>query len=448
MTGTTGRHLPVPTSVSRAAQEFLSVPPLPPPDYPAPDDVDGWLRNVEETDAVILSRLPDQALPVVVEDRQIAGVPTYVARVQGIPDDDQTPVYLHIHGGALIYGGGAFCRLTTSLDAVTTGMITYGVDYRTAPHHPYPAALDDCLAVYRALLEIRDPQDVFVGGASAGGNLAAALVVRARDEGLPMPAALVLLTPEVDLTESGDSFQTLDGVDNTLTGLRPINLLYANGRDLADPYLSPLFADVSDFPPTFLQAGTRDLFLSNTVRMHRKLRGAGVEAELHVFEAMPHSGFNGAPEDVELSAEVRRFLDAHRRSDATVTPIGRIASALTDRDLAPRQPDEGAPLASILLDPAVRPGAADIRPGDRLVVLTWLHLATRDALRVHPRGDLTRPPTGVFSTRSAGRPNPIGLHTVTVTRISDGLIEVDALEAVDGTPVLDLKPVLGDIADR
>jgi epsilon-lactone hydrolase len=249
-----------------------------------------------------------------VEERHIAGVLTYLARPQDTPDDDKSPLYLSIHGGALIYGGGRFCRFTTALDATTSGMITWGVDYRMAPRHPYPAALDDCLAVYRTLLEVRDPQDVFVGGASAGGNLAAALLVRAKDEGLPMPAAAVLLTPEVDLTESGDTFQTLDGIDNVLTSLREINLLYADGHDLAHPYLSPLFADLTGFPPTFLQSGTRDLFLSNTVRMHRKLRAAGVDAELHVFEAMPHGGFKGAPEDEEVRREVHLFLDEHRRT--------------------------------------------------------------------------------------------------------------------------------------
>jgi acetyl esterase/lipase len=169
------------------------------------------------------------------------------------------------------------------------------------------------VAVYRAALELRDPADLFVGGASAGGNLAAALIVRARDEGLPMPAALVLPTPAVDLTESGDTFQTLDGVD-ALRGQMAVNLLYANGRDLADPYLSPLFASLSGFPPTFLQSGTRDLLLSNTVRMHRKLLAAGIETELHIFEAMPHAGFGGSsPEDMELDAAIRTFLDKHRR---------------------------------------------------------------------------------------------------------------------------------------
>ncbi len=150
---------------------------------------------------------------------------------------------------------------------------------------------------------------------SAGGNLAAALLVRARDEGLPMPAALVLPTPMVDLTESGDTFQTLNGVAGGLRSQMAVNLLYANGHDLTDPYLSPLFADLSGMPPTFLQSGTRDLFLSNTVRLHRKLLAAGVDTELHIFEAMPHAGFGGStPEDIELDAAIHAFLDKHRRA--------------------------------------------------------------------------------------------------------------------------------------
>jgi acetyl esterase/lipase len=136
-------------------------------------------------------------------------------------------------------------------------------------------------------------------------------MLRARDEGLALPTAVFLLTPEVDLTESGDTFETNLGIDTVLTQrLEPFNTMYAAGHDLAHPYLSPLFGDFTKgFPPTFLQSGTRDLFLSNTVRMHRRLRQAGVPAELHVFEAMPHGGFGGSPEDKELDAEIRRYLD-------------------------------------------------------------------------------------------------------------------------------------------
>ena len=187
---------------------------------------------------------------------------------------------------------------------------TWAVDYRMPPDHPYPTPLDDCIVTYRAMLEEHRPEEIVVGGESAGGNLAAALVLRARDEGLPLPAGLVLLTPEVDLTESGDSFQTNLGVDTTLAGsLMEANLLYAGGHDLEDPYLSPLFGDFTKgFPSTILTAGTRDLFLSNAVRMHRALRRAGVDAQLHIKEAASHSAFFGmAPEDAEIDDEVRAF---------------------------------------------------------------------------------------------------------------------------------------------
>jgi acetyl esterase/lipase len=181
------------------------------------------------------------------------------------------------------------------------------------PDHPYPTPLDDCLAVYRELLSSVAPEQVAVAGASAGGNLAAAMLLRARAESVPVPAALVLLSPEVDLTESGDTFATNVGVDYVLlNGLAESIALYAGDHDLTDPLLSPLFGELSAFPPTFLQSGTRDLFLSNTVRMHRRLRDGGVEAELHVWEAMPHGGFFGAaPEDDEIAAELRRFLSRY-----------------------------------------------------------------------------------------------------------------------------------------
>jgi acetyl esterase/lipase len=197
----------------------------------------------------------------------------------------------------------------SSINAMRTGLRTWSVDYRMPPDHPYPVPLDDCLAVYGALLDRVAPARVVVSGASAGGNLASATLLRARDVGLLMPAALVLPSPEVDLTESGDTFATNVGVDYVLLdGLGASIALYAGDHDLTDPLLSPLFGDLSGFPPTFLQTGTRDLFLSNTVRMHRRLRDAGVDAELHVWEAMPHGGFFGAPEDAEIAVELRRFL--------------------------------------------------------------------------------------------------------------------------------------------
>jgi tRNA-Thr(GGU) m(6)t(6)A37 methyltransferase TsaA len=131
-----------------------------------------------------------------------------------------------------------------------------------------------------------------------------------------------------------------------------------------------------------------------------------------------------------------------------VWPIGTVESSLVDPRDAPRQGDEGAPSAVIRLQPGVKAAARDITAGEDLLVLTWLHLADRETLAVHPRSDESRPMTGVFSTRSPDRPNPIGLHRVRVLSVAADRIEVDGLEAVDGTPVLDLKPVLGDQSER
>jgi tRNA-Thr(GGU) m(6)t(6)A37 methyltransferase TsaA len=125
-----------------------------------------------------------------------------------------------------------------------------------------------------------------------------------------------------------------------------------------------------------------------------------------------------------------------------VRPIGVVRSALTDPAMAPKQGPEGAPEAELLLDPAVLPALDGTAPGDRVIVLTWLDRARRDLLAVHPRDDPANPVRGVFSTRSADRPNPIGLHEVEVVAVDGPRVRVRPLEAVDGTPVLDLKPVL------
>jgi tRNA-Thr(GGU) m(6)t(6)A37 methyltransferase TsaA len=129
--------------------------------------------------------------------------------------------------------------------------------------------------------------------------------------------------------------------------------------------------------------------------------------------------------------------------DLTPRAVGRVESTLGERTGAPRQPDEGAPDAWLVFDPGIEAALGNVRAGDALVVVTWLHQARRDVLSVHPRGDLDRPAQGVFSTRSPDRPNPIGLHEVRVLDVEGLRVHVEALEAIDGTPILDLKPVLG-----
>ncbi len=306
------KSIPVPQSVSPQAQAALAPPATGGAGgFPPAEDVDTWRLIVAQADQAISAGLaPRLDGSTRVTPLDIAGVPVFEIVPAAAEGEQRQRIHLEIHGGGFLFGGGDACRDMGRLSTDRFGLRTMAVDYRMPPDHPYPAALDDCLTVYRALLEWHDAKDIVVSGGSAGGNLAAALMLRARDEGLPLPAAVFLFTPEVDLTESGDSFQTNLGIDNVLTqSLVPMTALYAAGQDLTHPYLSPLFGDFSKgFPPTFLQTGTRDLFLSNTVRMHRSLRQAGIDAQLHVFEAMPHGGFSGAPEDDQLDAEVRRFL--------------------------------------------------------------------------------------------------------------------------------------------
>lgn len=311
------RTIPFPKSISEEARAALKrlvgddgTPLYARYDMPAPDNVAAWVAMKAATNAQyaaamegLAGRLRSTVMTTMAEQATI-----HVAT----PDTPFSELHaiIDFHGGALVFGGGAACRVGARTQADRHGVRCYGVDYRTPPEHPYPAALDDCMAAYRYVLARHAPDKIAVHGRSAGGNLATAMLLRARDEGLPMPASLVLLSPQADLTESGDSFITNRMIDVILPRtLMSNNLLYAGGTDLSHPYLSPLFGDLRGLPATFLQSGTRDLFLSNTVRMHRAFRRAGVKAELHVFEAMPHGGFMGdTPEDRDLEAEICHFV--------------------------------------------------------------------------------------------------------------------------------------------
>jgi monoterpene epsilon-lactone hydrolase len=279
-----------------------------------PDDPAEWAGIVELVDAgIVAMQVASHGAPkATTETLDIDGVTIY----RSTPAEDllqSAPfAFLDIHGGAFVYGGGQACRTWSAGWADLLGVRCFSVDYRMPPEHPYPTPLDDCVTAYRWLLEESGAENIVVGGMSAGGNLAAATILRVRDEGLALPAGLVLLTPELDLTESGDSFETNKYADVVLvSSLAPTITMYAGDADLTDPYLSPLFGDLTKgFPRTYLQAGTRDLFLSNTVRMHRSMRRAGVPVELHIVEGAPHGGMLGklrTPEDAEMDAEMRRF---------------------------------------------------------------------------------------------------------------------------------------------
>ena len=304
--------VPAPTHLSQMARMML--PPQKsstPSTYPGLNDTSGW-HNVISTFNELMSYMTKQLGEINVQSssrRMINNVPVFDIVPIEESGNSTNGIILDIHGGALIFGAGEIAQKMSAKFAMQIGRRVCSVDYRMPPDHPYPAGLDDCMTVYLALLNEYDAREILVSGASAGGNLAAALILRLRDEGLPLPSGLILKTPEVDLTESGDSFQTNIHLDSTLWSLLQVNQLYAAGHDLRHPYLSPLFADFSQgFVPTLLTSGTRDLFLSNAVRMHRALRKADIPAELHILDAASHTGFSGAPEAEEINLEIRKFI--------------------------------------------------------------------------------------------------------------------------------------------
>lgn len=311
------RDIPIPTSVSEIAQAVMAAPIPTSPPAPPLHDLDGWRRMIAEHDRAMGEMLAQRvaAVEVVVEEREIAGVRVYEVVPNGLAADD-TRLYIDLHGGAFVFGAGEMCKAMGIGAATRFGARVWAVDYRMPPDHPFPAPSDDCFAVYRAALAHYRPERIAIGGSSAGGNLAAVTVLRARDEDLPMPAAVALVTPGTDLTNSGDSMQTNLGLDNLLDadGIAPIQL-YVGDHDPRDPFMSPLYADFTKgFPPTVLTTGTRDLLLSDTVRMHRALRNAGVIADLHVTEAAGHGGFFGmAPEDHDMIRLTREFIEQYWR---------------------------------------------------------------------------------------------------------------------------------------
>jgi monoterpene epsilon-lactone hydrolase len=313
-----GRFIPTPHTISPVAQACLSnPPPIVVADEPDPKDKAAWRAHVDERNRQLTALLSanTEAHPGEVTAHDLSSARLYEIKPASLSPEHEQRAVLYIHGGAFIVGGGYAAAYAAMSIASLTRTRTFSVDYRMPPDHPFPAGLDDAVEAYRLLLARYAPASIAVYGPSAGGCLAAACILKARDGGLPMPAACVLHSPQADLTESGDTFETNAQMDTVLRRLTHTIALYADGHDLRDPYLSPLFADFGGgFPPTLLSSGTRDLFLSNTVLLHRALRRAGIQAELHVFEAMSHAGFFGkAPEDRELLAEHARFIDERLR---------------------------------------------------------------------------------------------------------------------------------------
>ena len=225
---------------------------------------------------------------------------------------------LHVHGGAFVFSAGLAATSEAVLLADACKMPVLSVDYRMPPDHPFPAESDDVLAVWKELVKLRDPKSVVMGGTSAGGGLVMTTMLRCKAEKLPMPAAIFVGTPAADLTKSGDSMFLNAEVDHVLGRyegrIEACLKLYANGRDLKEPLLSPVYGDMAGWPPTILITGTRDLLLSATVNTHRKLRAAGVPAELHVYEGQSHANYLQSfpgPESRDALGEIAAFYERH-----------------------------------------------------------------------------------------------------------------------------------------
>ncbi len=235
----------------------------------------------------------------------------YRVKPDGLKGRRAEVAFVDIHGGGFISGGGEVNLLRAKIRATQWNVAIYSVDYRLLPNHPYPAPLDDCMAAWRTILTAYEPDGLVLGGSSAGGNLAAATLLRGRDEGLPMPAGLVLHTPVMDILGGGDSRWTNKYLDLVLYGSPSLGA-YGEGQDQMHPYISPVHADFAKgWLPTLLTTGTRDLLLSDTVRTHRALRRSNIWADLIVTEAGSHGGFmGGAPEDMEILTETLKFSKA------------------------------------------------------------------------------------------------------------------------------------------
>jgi acetyl esterase/lipase len=209
-----------------------------------------------------------------------------------VPDGAaNTPVLFHLHGGGYVLGTPGGSRAFTTEFALRTGARVVSIDYRLAPEHPYPAAVDDAVSAYSALLAQGVPsRAIAVGGESAGGGLTIAMLLAARDQGLPMPACAFAISPWTNLTCDGDTFETKKDVDPLLTrrSLKEMGDAYiANGNPRA-PYASPLFADLRGLPPLLIHVGSEEVLLDDSRILHNRAKSAGVDADLKIADEMIH----------------------------------------------------------------------------------------------------------------------------------------------------------------
>lgn len=314
------KTLPVPYADISPGMQKLIAGPL------NPDWNDQWKTGAEarayanKQAAGAVKTIPGmlQRLHVSVKPAVMAGVKVFVVTPETIPAENRDKVLIHVHGGCYVLFPGESGTTEAIMMAGFGHYKVISVDYRMPPEAYFPVALDDAVAVYKDVLKTTPAKNIAFFGTSAGGALTLEMVLRARAEGLPVPGAIAPGTPMSDVTKTGDSFQTNEKVDNVLVSRDGFcdagTIIYAHGHDLKDPLLSPVYGDMHGFPPAILTTGTRDLLLSNTVRVHRNLLRAGVEAQLEVFEGESHAQYqfdDQLPETKEAFEEIASFFGKH-----------------------------------------------------------------------------------------------------------------------------------------
>ena len=286
----------IPDTISKEAQDYLrqfTADPATGPGLPAPTDAEGWKRTREgfETWAGPIGEAAVKRFEPKIDERSLGGVPVLDIKPKGYAPNRKVLVYTH--GGAYVLFSARSSLSNSALVADTTGLRVISVDYTLAPGAKWPKITDQVVAVVEALRkEGHDLKNIAIYGDSAGGGLAAATALKMRDKGLGMPAALVLMSPWADLSHGGDSAATLRAAEPYYTyekQLKPAADAYADPKDQKNPYVSPVYADFSKgFPPTLIQGGTKELLLSDFVRLYQAIDGAGSAAKLDLYDGMPH----------------------------------------------------------------------------------------------------------------------------------------------------------------
>jgi len=261
------RSVPVPMTVSPQMQAIIAAPLRANWDV-LPRTGDEWRATAAAGAAATMRQLPGmrERLRVTVEPTTIAGVRAFIVTPDTIPPENRDRLLVHVHGGCYLLSPGEAGTSEAILMAGIGRFKVVSIDYRMPPDAYFPAALDDAMAVWKAVTATTDPRKTAIFGTSAGGALTLEMVLRAKQDGLPLPAAIAPGTPMSDVTKVGDTFNTNAMLDNVLvspTGFCDAAAkFYANGHDLSDPLLSPVYGDMHGFPPTILTSGTRDLLLA------------------------------------------------------------------------------------------------------------------------------------------------------------------------------------------